>query len=281
MTTRIILISFFLILILNSCKFLNHTAYFASPPNVNCFNSEKEKNLKLSLSSNHIETQSNIAFNKNIGLSAGLYGGFHGQYGGEIASILYKNFNDKKYFETQIGYGYFNNKTKYAGNEFMSYDFWFTIAPEHKIHTKYHKIFIQPTCFYKTKHVNYGITMKINAIYFTQYHYYYKKLTDWTNREEDPNFRTYTTSTLDFTNKWNIVCEPVLTIQFKDVVYVQFSGIISNMNYESPAYSEYYRSYHDGPYELISNKEFGQMRLRQHVCILFTVGHIFNFKKNK
>ncbi len=281
MIFRIILISFFLILILNSCKFLNHTAYFANPPNVNCFNTEKEKNLKVSLSSNHFESQSNIAFSKHIGMSTGIYGGFHGQYGAEIASTLYNRFNDNKYFETQIGYGYFNNKTKYAGNEFMAYNFSFAVVPEHNIHTIYHKIFIQPTYFYEAKHVNFGITIKLNAIYFTQYHYYYKKLTDWTNREEDPHFKTYTTSTLDFANKWNIVCEPVLTVQFKDVVYVQFSGIISNMNYESPTYSEKYRTYHGSPYELISNKEFGQTRLRQHVNILFTVGHIFNFKKKK
>ena len=281
MTIRIILISFFLILILNSCKFLNHTAYFASPPNVNCFNSEKEKNLKLSLSLNHNETQSNIAFGKNIGVSAGLYGGFHGQYGGEIASLLYNKFNDNKYFETQIGYGYFNNKTKYAGNEFMSYDFWFTIAPAHNIYTKYHKIFIQPTYFYKTKHINYGITIKLNAVYFTQYHYYYKKLTDWTNREEDPYFKTYTTSTLDFTDKWNIVCEPVLTFQFFDNINLQLSGIISNINYESPKYSEEYRSRHSGPFELISTKEIGTTRLRQHVSILFTIGYTFKLKKKK
>jgi len=280
MTFRIRLIFFFLILILNSCKFLNHTAYFASPPNVNCFNSEKDKNLKVSLSSNHFESQSNIAFSKHIGVSTGLYGGFHGQYGAEIASIFYNRFSDKKYFETQIGYGYFNNKTKFAGNETMGYAFWFAIAPAHNIHTKYHKLFIQPTYFYVTKHVNFGITIKLNAIYFTQYHYYYKKLTDWSNPDDDPIYKTYTTSTLDFTNKWNILCEPVLTVQFKNVVYVQFSGIISNMNYESPTSFEEYRVY-GGSTELISNKEYGHTRLRQHVSILLTVGHIFNFKKKK
>lgn len=279
MTSRIIFLSFFLILIFNSCKFLNHTAYFANPPNVNCFKSEKEKNLKFSIAINHFETQSNISFNKNIGMSAGLYGGFHGQYGAEIASIFYNKFNDINYFETQIGYGYFNNKTKFAGSEFMSYDFWFTIAPEHNIHTKYHKIFIQPTYFYKTKHVNYGLTIKINAVYFTQYHYYYKKLTDWTNREEDPFYKTYTTSTLDFTDKWNIVFEPVLTFQIGSSLHLQLSSIISNINYESDTYNETYKFH--GVSNLDSKKYIGKTNLRQHLSILFTVGHTFRYKKKK
>lgn len=280
MTIRIILTSFFLILLFNSCRFLNQTAYFASPPNVNCFNSEKEKNLNVSLSLNHFESQSNIAFGKHIGISAGLYGGFHGQYGGEIASILYNKINDKNYFETQIGYGYFNNKTKFAGIEIMYYNFSPSIAPMHNILTKYHKIFIQPTYFYKTKHVNYGITIKLNAVYFTQYHYYYKKLTDWTNREENPFYKTYTTSTLDFTDKWNIVFEPVLTFQMGSNLYLQLSSIISNINYESDAYNETYK-FHGVSNDLDSKKYIGKTNLRQHLSILFTIGHTFRLKKKK
>lgn len=280
MNIRIILVLFFIIIYFNSCTVLNQKAYFANPPNVNCFQNEKDKNLKLSLFLNHTEAQSNIAFNKNLGLSAGLYGGFRGQYGAEVASILYNKFNDKNYFETQIGYGYFNNKTKFAGSEAMSHVFWFAIAPMHNIYTKYHKMFIQPTYFYKTKHVNYGITIKLNAIYFTQYHYYYKKLTDITNPDLDPIYKTYTSSTLDFKDKWNFTCEPVLTFQIMDIIYLQLSSIISNLNYKSDSYNETFRLY-GASYDLVSKNYNGKIKLQQYINILFTVGHTFKFKQKK
>lgn len=262
-------------MIFASCSPLIQKAYFANPPNVNCFQSEKEKNLKLSQGLNHFEIQSNIAFNKNIGLSTGLYGGFRGQYGAEIAGIFYNKFNDKNYFETQVGYGYFNNKSKVAGQE------TFFVMPMHNINTTYHKIFIQPTYFITTKRINFGIAIKLNAVYYDKYHYYYKKLTDVS--DADHTFKTYISSTADYRNKWNIVYEPVITVQFRDI-YIQFSGIFSNNNFYSTKYEEVYRlhEYNDTwEYLLVSKKEVGLTRLPQHVHLLFTVGHKFTYKKKK
>ena len=268
MNIRIILVLIVIITIFNSCTVLNQKAYFANPPNVNCFQTEKEKNLKLSQGLNHFEAQSNIAFNKNIGISTGLYGGFKGQYGVEIAGIIYNKFNDNNYFESQIGYSYFINKSKESGGEM------FIVIPGQDINTKYHKIFIQPTYFLTSKHINIGIAIKLNAVYFEKYHYYY----DYHFYPEDDDYVSHHFFTADFNHKWNFVCEPTINIQLNRAkLYFQISGIFSNKIYDFQTYSGYSR--HEGPISNIA--ESGKAKNPQHVNFLFTIGHIFKYKKKK
>jgi len=254
--------------VLSSC--LIQKGYFANPPNVNCFENENEKNLKLSQGLNHFETQSNIAINKNIGISTCIYGGFKGQYGAEIAGIIYKKLNEKKYFETQIGYGYFNNKSMTNGYS----NTMFTIA-SYNIKATYHKMFIQPTFFITTKSLNFGLTIKINAVYFDKYHSYYN-YKDFPDEQDIVHERF---STTEFKNKWDFVYEPVITIQYKGIIYMQFSGIFSRNRYESLVYGKSYLYYKP---TLTTNSAIINIDNRpQHATVLFTVGHEFKFKKKK
>ena len=269
-----ITLGLFFIIIFTSCSAFRQTAYFANPPNVNCFQNEKEKNLKVSIGPfDHVESQSNIAFNKNIGMSASIYGGFKGQYGGELAGIFYSKINSKNYFETQVGCGYFKNKS--IQHKLYSFGDFGEISRFEFI-SNYSKIFIQPTYFYTTKWVNFGFTLKLNAVYFDKYHYYFKKLAKVS--DSDYTYKSYDVTIADFNDKWDIIYEPVITIQVNGIIFVQLSGIFSNNIFNSTVYYEKYGK-HDNYQNILWKSEVGTDRSPQHVKFLITVGHLFLFNK--
>jgi hypothetical protein len=57
MNNKITVKLIFIIVIFASCSSLIQKSYFVNPPNVNCFQSEKEKNIKFSQGINHFEVQ--------------------------------------------------------------------------------------------------------------------------------------------------------------------------------------------------------------------------------
>src|ERR1035437_7601040 len=154
-------------LLLSSCSVTIQKAYVGTSPNMNCFEREKEKNVKLSLFINHYEIQSNFVLSKSFGLYAGFNGCYTNTFGGEIAGIYYRNFNDRNYFEIQGGYGYYTGQLDI---EHMPWNFGALIEyGEHfsqKSNALYHKIFLQPAFFYKSEKVNWGFALKISANYF-------------------------------------------------------------------------------------------------------------------
>jgi hypothetical protein len=142
----------FSLLALTSCSLMYQKGYFVTPPNVNCFHEEKEKNIKASIFLNHYELQSNVALSKHAGLSASFNGGFRGQYGAELGGIYYNIINHRNYFELQGGYGYYSNyiKVPYKTLTPLSGErgTYFT----NKSETRYHKIFVQFFNLGKSKH---------------------------------------------------------------------------------------------------------------------------------
>ncbi len=219
---------------------------------------------------NHYEVQSNFVLVKNFGLSAGFNGGFKGQLGGELAGIYYKQFNEKNYFEVQYGYGFFYNKTRIP---YMAWSFlagergtWYSSNSD----TRYHKIFVQPTYIITKKKVNFGFAVKISANYFDKYYYYRCKT------EQDYTYLDHY-SNVDFRYKWGFVFEPAFRIQFKDKLFLQLSGVLSNNIHKYPAYWSY--TGHEGG--IIDEGQNGFVHTPQHINFLFTIGYEIKFGKKK
>ena len=161
-------------LLMTSCAYIFQGPYIATSPNVNCFERENEKNLKLSVYLNHFDVQSNIAVTKGFGLAAGINGAFRGQIGGEISGISYKHINDRNYIEVQYGYGYFLNQSTISNmpwdaGALIEYGKWL----DRDINTSYHKFIVQPAYFLNREHVSVGFALKLSANYFDRYHYFY------------------------------------------------------------------------------------------------------------
>ncbi len=259
--------------LLSSCSMMFQRAYIASAPNINYFEKENEKNLKLTLFLNHYEAQSNFALSKNIGLYTGINGGFRKQIGCEIAGIYYKKLNDKNYFETQAGYGYFSNTSTITDlpwdmGAMIEHGTWYSM----KSNTIYHKFFIQPTYIYNLNSVNYGFAIKLSANYFDKYYYYHC----FSENPED-NFITYDTySTGDFQHKWSFACEPSYRVQYNSKLYLQLSGIIiSNFGNSQLIHGRFDHS------QLTDEKVIGISRNPQHLYFLFTIGYEIKFGKKK
>ncbi len=271
--TQAIFWSILLVLLLSSCAATIQKAYVASSPNLNCFEREKEKNLKLSLFVNHYEIQSNFVLSKTFGLYAGLNGCFTNIFGGEIAGIYYKNFNAKKYFEIQGGYGYFSDRSNI---EHMPFDFGALI--EYGKHfsqysnTVYHKIYLQPSFFYRLKNVNLGFALKISANYFDKYQYDYILIDD---SEGDYN-ATAKYCLSNFRYKWGLAFEPAFRVQFKSKLFLQLSAILTSAINHTPVY--------EGQYflgQVTHLQESGQVSNPQHIYFLATIGYEIKFGKKK
>ena len=240
-------------------------AYIATSPNLNCFEKKHEKNLNMSLFLNHYEIQSNYVLSKTFGLAAGINGGFRNQFGGEIAGIYYKNFNDTNYFEIQCGYGYFNNQSQISN---MPWDPAGMIAyGQHfsrNINTTYHKVFIQPTYFYRLKKVKFGFALKIGANYFDRYHYDYSIRDD--SHGDGPYIKTFSSS--DFRYKWGLSFEPAIKVQFNSKLFLQCSMLYTSNIESSPVYSGHYE--YGGSFDV---HETGKLSNPAHLYFIFTVGY--------
>jgi len=248
-------------------------AYIATSPNLNCFERKNEKNLNFSFFINHYEIQSNFVLTKKIGLSAVLNGGFRNQFGGEIAGIYYKNFNDSSYFEIQSGYGYFTNRSEISN---MPWDPAGMIAyGQHfsrNINTIYHKVFIQPTYFYRLKKVKFGFAVKLGANYFDRYHYDYSIRDD--SQGDSPYIKTFSSS--DFRYKWGLSVEPAVKVQFNSKFFLQWSMLFTSNIASSPVYT--------GHYEYGSSNdvhETDKLTNPQHLYFIFTLGYELKFGKKK
>jgi len=259
------------VLTLSSCSVFFQRGYVATSPNVNCFETEKEKNFKLSAFINHFEGQTNLAFSKHFGLSAAVNGGFRGQIGADIAGIYYNKFNDKNYFEVQCGYGYYNNYEKIHSMA------WSLFAGERGTYfsnnsaTRYHKIFVQPSYFLTWDKVNLGFALKLSANYFDKYHYY----SCVTKQDYEYDDYYYTA---DFRYKWGLVIEPAIKLELKRILFFQLSGIFSSNVQSFQAYHDY--TSHEG--HLINRYNDYMVKSPQHISFVFTIGHEFKFgKKNK
>lgn len=256
--------------LLPACSPVVQRAYIATSPNINCFNTAKEKNLKISLFANHYELQSNFALSKSFGISADLSGAYLGQLGGEIAGIYYKNFNERHYFELRSGYGYYYNNARINN---LAWSFlagergkWYSSYSD----TRYHKILIQPAYTIKHKKVNYGFGVKISAVYFDKYSYYRRI------REQDYyNYDTY--SDVNFRYKWGFILEPVMRVQFNNSWFLQLSGIFSNNIEKNPLH--WATVGHEG--HLIDQGQNGHVHTPQHINFLFTFGYEIKFGNKK
>jgi hypothetical protein len=260
-------------LLLSSCSAIIQKAYVGTSPNLNCFEREKEKNLKLSLFVNHYEIQSNYVLSKTFGLYAGINGCYTQIFGGEIAGIYYRNFNDKNYFEVQGGYGYVTNQSNI---DHMPYDFGALIEYgkhfSQNSNTLYHKIYIQPAYFYRLKKVNFGFALKISANYFDKYHYDYS-LTD----DSDGDYNaTVTYSNSDFRYKWGLAFEPAFRVQFNSKLFLQLSAIITSTINNAPVYYGHYS------YGQVTNAQVtDQVSNPQHINFVATIGYEIKFGKKK
>jgi len=265
--------SILLTLLLSSCAATIQKAYVASSPNLNCFEREKEKNVKLSLFVNHYEIQSNFVLSKTFGLYAGLNGCFNNIFGGEIAGIYYRNFDAKKYFEIQGGYGYFSDRSNI---KHMPFDFGALI--EYGKHfsqysnTVYHKIYLQPAFFYKLKNVNLGFALKISANYFDKYQYDYILIDD-SHGDYDATAK-YCNS--NFRYKWGLAFEPAFRVQFKSRIFLQLSAIFTSAINYAPVYNGHYSLGH-----VTHLQESDQVSNPQHICFLATIGYEIKFGKKK
>jgi hypothetical protein len=260
-------------LLLSSCSAIIQKAYVATSPNLNCFEREKEKNLKLSLFVNHYEVQSNYVLSKTFGLYAGINGCFTKIFGGEIAGIYYKNFNDKNYFEIQGGYGYFTNQSNILN---MAWDLGALIEYgkhfSQNSNTSYHKIYIQPAFFYRLKKVNWGFAIKISANYFDKYHYDYSLKDD----SDGDYSATVTYSNSDFHYKWGLSLEPAIRVQFKSKLFLQLSAILTSNINNAPVYYGHYSYGH-----VINAQVSGQASNPQHIYFVATIGYEIKFGKKK
>jgi hypothetical protein len=256
-------------LIFSACSPIVQRGYVASSLNMNHFDRDNEKNLKISLFANHYELQSNFALTKKFGLSAGINGSFRGQLGGELGGIYYKKFNDKNYFEIQYGYGYFNNKTKihmamslFAGE----HGTWYHSNSD----VSYHKIFLQPTYFISTEKVDVGFALKISGNYYDRFYYYSRKTIQ---DDVDENFY----HTTDFRYKWNLLFEPAVRLHFNKKFFIQLSGIFSNHMLSSPTYHSV--TGHQGGTMFLD--QTGTVKSPDHVNFVFTMGYEIKFGKKK
>lgn len=262
-----------LVLLLSSCTAVIQKAYVATSPNLNCFEREKEKNLKLSLFVNHYEIQSNFVLTKTFGLYAGINGCFTDIFGGEIAGIYYRNFNAKKYFEIQGGYGYFSDRSNIKN---MPLDFGARI--EYGKHfsqysnTLYHKIYLQPAFFYRFKNVNLGFALKISANYFDKYQYDYILVDD---SHGDYN-ATAKYGISNFRYKWGLAFEPAVRVQFKSKIFLQLSAILTSAINHTPVYDGQYSFGH-----VTNSQESGQVSNPQHINFIATIGYEIKFGKKK
>ncbi len=260
-------------LLLSSCSATIQKAYVGTSPNLNCFEREKEKNLKVSLFVNHYEIQSNYVLSKTFGLYAGINGCFTKIFGGEIAGIYYRNFNAKKYFEIQGGYGYFTDQSNI---EHMAWDFGALIEYgkhfSQNSNTFYHKIYLQPAFFYRLKKVNLGFALKISANYFDKYHYDYSLIDD---SDGDYN-ATITYSNSDFRYKWGLALEPAIRVQFNSKLFLQLSAIFTSAINNSPVYYGHYTLGH------VTNTQVSdQVSNPQHIYFVATIGYEIKFGKKK
>jgi hypothetical protein len=256
-------------LLLSSCSATIQKAYVGTSPNLNCFEREKEKNLKLSLFVNHYEIQSNYVLSKSFGLYVGFNGCYTKIFGGEVAGIYYRNFNDKIYFEVQGGYGYFSDRSNI---ENMPWDMGALIEYgkhfSQNSNTSYHKIYIQPAFFYKLEKVNWGFALKISANYFNKYHYDYRLLDD---SNGDYN-ATLTFSNSDFRYKWGLAFEPAVRVQFNSKLFLQLSAVFTSNIENTPVYYGHYS------YDHMTNTQVsGQVSDPQHIYFVATIGYEIKF----
>ena len=268
--TNILFSSIFLIAAMTSCSYVFQRPYIATSPNVNCFEREKEKNLKVSIFVNHFDVQSNMALNKNFGLSAGLNGAFRGQIGGELAGISYKHISERNYVEIQYGYGFFHNKSTITNmpwdpGALIEYGLWLS----RDINADYHKIFIQPTYFLNTARVSVGFAIKLSANYFDRYHYFYSVRDD---SKGDYNY-TLTHTTSDFRYKWSFVVEPAVKIEFNHRFFMQVSTLFSTNSCNSTLYNTTYVN------RSIRQETYSESANPQHISFLFSIGYEFRFGK--
>lgn len=225
---------------LSSCTI--QKAYIVNPPNVNCFQFEKEKNLKVAINNLSLNTQFNVALNKMFGLSSSLYGGFghfysNSGFGGlEIGGIFYKYLTNKKYFELQAGYGFCSNKLEtgwptdpfsFLGLHGTSFDC--------ETNTNYHKLYLQPVFYYIGKKTSIGFALKFNTVYYNKYYYKFNQLLD-DGDGEGSDGREEREGTIAFNDKYGFVYEPVINIKFGSVFFIQFAGAISNNIVSGKAY---------------------------------------------
>ncbi|MEI6853133.1 MAG: hypothetical protein WCL06_09830, partial [Bacteroidota bacterium] len=212
----------------------------------------------------------NFALAKHWGMSACLNGGFRGQYGGELAGIYYKRFNDNNYFETQVGYGYNKNQTNVeAAWSFMAGETgtWYYRNTD----VRYHKIFVQPTYAIRDQNKVVLLGLKISANYFDKY-YYRCSITD---QEDYKNSSTIVQS--DFRYRWCMTFEPSMKILFNKFFYLQFSGLISTSAEDTQKMFEV-RDHKDG---LISSEVLGNVGNPQHLGFLATIGFEIKMGKKK
>jgi len=256
------------IVLLSSCdpQFIQKT-YIVNSPNVNCFQNENEKNIKLTGSGHQVEVQSDIALTNKYGIAATLFaGGWNPlQYGGEIGGIYFKSTPDDKFhYELQAGYGYFKDRSdiyRDLSPSYMTYKNWY----RQNVNTNYHKLYIQPTAFIVKKWFKIGLSAKINAVYYTDYNFHYEK------EEQDQNSDVFYISDSQFKNKLGFVFEPVLTIKIGKIFYIQavkpFSTRICN--------SQLLKNWN------VYSENDGSLKNPQVLSLLLNVGMEFKLEKRK
>lgn len=211
--------------------------YVINSPNVNCFQTDKERNVKLSAGFHQIELQSNFALCKQFGLASTLFagGGAPWQYGGEFAGIFFKDISDHFHYEIQSGFGYFKIRSDIDRQlNYLPglYKRWY----RQEVNTNYNKSFIQPSFFYITNWCKIGLSVKINAVYFRNYTFHYEKETE-DSQGVGYNYIEY--SDTQFNNKFAYIIEPVLTLKFEPVFFIQATKAYCNSIYDSDIYSNW------------------------------------------
>lgn len=214
---------------------LTQKAYFVNSPNVNCFDSPKEKNINVEGSLHQIGIQSNIALDSTYGISSSLFAanGPPWSYGAEIAGIFYKDLTKRHYVEGDLGCGYFKIQSEIyrndlstmlglSGNKYYQNNF-----------STYYSIYAQPSYFYKMDWLSLGISLKLNVVYFSNYYYYDSE----TETDERGTFINSTEAY--FHKKIAFVCEPVLTAKFRKGFYFQLVWAKANNIFNSPITGTY------------------------------------------
>jgi hypothetical protein len=280
MTKYILLLIIFISL--SSCS--NQKAYIVSSPNINCFKYEKEKNIKFAAQGLNYNLQTNVALNNKFGLTASLYGGLNineinrsgiklNFIGGEIGGIYYKYLTNHIYFESQLGYGYCDNNTD-AGwaSDPLSAMGLHGSSYFCETNTNYHKLFIQPCVFFIGKKKSLGLGLKVNSVYFVNYHYSFKNILVDGDTGSGYDTESGIEGETGFYNKLGFVFEPVINLKFKDVFYIQFIGALSN-NIHNGISNEYVASGPTSVEHSFSNP--------QHIYFKINLGWEFKLGKNK
>lgn len=260
------------ILLICACNSIFYQeTYFVNSPNVNCFDDEKEKNLKLTASFHQFELQSNLALTDKFGVAATLFtgGGNPIDFGGELGGIYYKKLTDYFYFQTQIGYGYFDitNKRDIMPLFIVAHKSWL----REEIDDNYHKIYFQPDFFFTTDKFNIGLSAKFNWVYFSDY--YYKMETETENDYGVSYGNDFSLSIADFHNKRFFVIEPSLMLKLKNGIYFQLTSAFSKPTFTSDVYDKLGSL----PYRLTTTKLHHPM----HTQFVFNIGFEFKLGRKK